>query len=328
MIPETAGTKCPVCSSERIGPAFQARGAGLGEAEFLVQRCFACGLGWTDPAPADDQIGRWYPPAYYGKDNVRFNPFFEWLVRWFRRRRARVIARLVPGGPILDIGCGRGFMLSFLRQAGFEPHGVELNEAAAWHARNRLSLEVHVGSVLDAPYGPEQFQAVVLWHSLEHMRFPERILAHAKQVLKPGGLLVVAVPNSDSLQARWFGNRWFHLDVPRHYFHFGSRSLKGLLSKLGFEIVREDHFSVEQNPYGWLQSIYNALGFDFDFLYGLIKNRTSRMFSIRKHPVQALLSVALLPGFLVLALVMTVIETAVRRGGTIAVYAVKKESSA
>ncbi len=319
-----AGTSCPVCSSDRVSTAFHARGAGPGESEFPVRRCSACGFGWTDPAPSEDQIGRWYPPAYYGKENVRFNPLFERLVRWFRLRRASVIARLVRPGPILDIGCGRGFMLSFLRELGFEPHGVELSEAAAWHARNRLNLDVHVGDVLDAPYRPEQFQAIVLWHSLEHMRFPERVLAHAKELLKPGGLLIVAVPNSDSLQGRWFRAGWFHVDIPRHYFHFGRVSLKVLLSRLGFELVKEDHFSLEQNPYGWLQSIYNTLGFQFDLLYSVIKNKTSRIISIRKHPLQALLIVALLPGLLLLSMVMTAVEAALRRGGTMELYAVKK----
>lgn len=215
-------------------------------------------------------------------------------------------------------------MLSYLRELGFEPHGVELTEAGAWHARNKLQIDMHVGKLVEGPFRAEQFEAIVFWHSLEHMREPERILQHAAKLLKPGGLLVVAVPNSDSLQARAFGPNWFHLDVPRHYVHFGDKSLRLLLSKLGFRVTQEDHFSLEQNPYGWLQSLYNALGFDWNFLYDLIKDRGARSVSIRKHPFQALSTVALLPLFLPLSLVLTVVEAALRKGGTIEVYAVKE----
>ncbi len=287
-------------------------------------RCSSCGLGWTEPAPSWDQIGRWYPATYYGKENVRFNPLIERLVRWFRLRRARVIAGLVPPGTVIDIGCGRGFMLSFLRELGFHPEGVELSDAAAWHARNRLQIDVHVGDALEVPVQPGQAQAIVLWHSLEHVNAPWAVLARMKDLLKPGGILVVAVPNFDSLQARLFGASWFHLDVPRHYFHFGTRALKQQLSNLDLELVQEDHFSLEHNPYGWLQSMYNALGFDFDFLYSFIKNRSARMVSIRKHPVQALLTLSLLPIFLMVSLIMTVVEAGLRRGGTIELYALKK----
>lgn len=315
---------CPGCSSQKVAAEFRARGPTLAEAAFSVLRCEACGLGWTEPAPPPDEIGRWYPAAYYGKENVRFNPLIEWLVRWFRLRRAKVIAKLARPGPVLDIGCGRGFMLSFLRDLGFEPHGVEFSDAAAWHARNRLHIDVAAGSILEAPFHPEQFQAIILWHSLEHMSSPDAVLDRVKRLLKSGGILIVAVPNSDSVQAHLFGASWFHLDVPRHYFHFGRRSLKQQLAKLGFEVVREDHFSLEQNPYGWLQSIYNALGFNYGFLYSLIKNSSARMVSIREHPLQALLTLALLPIFLPVSLLMTVVEAGLRRGGTIELYAIKR----
>jgi 2-polyprenyl-3-methyl-5-hydroxy-6-metoxy-1,4-benzoquinol methylase len=315
---------CPVCGNGSMESGFIARGTGPDDTRFSVTRCRDCGYGKNLPVVPDEEIGRWYPPVYYGKGNVRFNPLFERLVRVFRRRRASVVAGRARPGPVLDVGCGRGLMLSYLRELGFEPHGVELTEAGAWHARNKLQIDMHVGKFVEAPFWAEQFEAIVFWHSLEHMRDPAAILQHATRLLKPCGLLVVAVPNSDSLQARLFGANWFHLDVPRHYVHFGDKSLRMLLSRLGLRVTQEDHFSFEQNPYGWLQSLYNALGFDWNFLYDLIKDRGARSVSIRKHPFQALLTVALLPLFLPLSLALTVAEAALRRGGTIELYAIKE----
>jgi len=312
-----------VCGDSKGEIAFGAKGLEPNDPRFYVRRCPRCGLGWTEPKVPDSEIGRWYPPAYYGKDNIRFNFVFEQLVRLFRKRRAQVIANRIPKGAVLDVGCGRGLTLGYLKPMGYEPHGVELTEEGAWHARHRLDIDVHVGNFMQAPFKPEQFNAVIFWHSLEHMSNPIEALRHAKKFLKHGGLLVVAVPNSDSFQAKLFGPYWFHLDIPRHYFHFSAASLKAALRDLGFKIVEIDHFSLEQNPYGWLQSFYNAFGIKFNFLYAFLKNRTSRIIPIKKHPLQAVVSVILLPLLLPVSLALMLLETLLRKGGTVELYAVK-----
>ena len=134
----------------------------------------------------------------------------------------------------------------------------------------------------------------------------------------------MAVPNSDSLQASLGGRNWFHLDVPRHYEHFTLRSLELSLIRKGFKVVQRDHFSFEQNPFGWLQTLFNSLGFEFDFLYSILKNRSSRIVPVLRHPIQALGLLALLPLLAPLSIALTVLEAALRRGGTVEVYAVKE----
>ena len=319
----TEATPCAVCSSQDGEVAFYAKGLQPKDPRFYVRRCSHCGLGWTEPQASDSEIGRWYSPAYYGKGNVRFNIAFEKLVRLFRSRRAKVIARRTSKGAVLDVGCGRGLTLGYLQSMGYEPYGIEITEEGAWHARHRLGIRVHTGDFMEAPFKPGQFNAVIFWHSLEHIRRPIEALLHVKKLLKPGGLLVIAVPNFGSLQAKLFGPYWFHLDIPRHYFHFSGAALRTALHDLGFKIVQLDHFNFEQNPYGWLQSFYNALGMQFNFLYSFLKNRTSRIIPIKKHPIQAVITLALLPIFLPLSLSLTLLETVLRCGGTIDLYAVK-----
>lgn len=311
-------SRCVVCGGAPV-EAFEAVEPG-----FRVLRCAQCGAGRTWPVVPDEQIGRWYPESYYGKGNVRFNRLFERLTRLFQRRRARVLHNRAARGPVLDVGCGRGFLLAYLRSLGYEASGVEFSDTAAWHARHRLGLTVETEGLFASSHRPGSLNAVVFWHSLEHFSRADDAVKKASQLLKPGGLIAVAVPNSESLQARLFGRYWFHLDVPRHYFHFGAKSLEALLQRHGFRVVQFDHFCFEQNPYGWLQSFYNALGFDDNFLYSLLKNKTARTIQVGKHPLQTLLTLVLLAPLLVLSLTLTLVEAALRMGGTIEVYAIKE----
>ncbi len=318
--PSSSPPPCVVCGRDDGGKAFESAEPG-----FSIVACAGCGAARTWPVVPDGEIGRYYPQTYYGSENVRFNPVFEAMTRWFQGRRARVLQARVPkGGVVLDVGCGRGFLLKRLRELGYEPHGVELSDSAAWHARHRLTLQVSTGDFLRGPHRPEHYDAVVFWHTLEHFARPVETLARARELMKPGALIAIAVPNFDSLQARWFGRHWFHLDVPRHYFHFGLRSLEALLAAKGFRVVKSDHFCFEQNPYGWLQSFYNALAFDHNFLYSLLKTRSARTISIRRHPFQAIAVLLLLPPLLLLSVALTLVEAVLRRGGTIELYAAKE----
>src|SRR5437868_5280206 len=104
--------RCPVCAAQ-ARRQYPAKSPPAADGTFSVLRCPECGLGWSDPALPDDKIGDWYPASYYGKENVRFNAVIEWLVRLFRFRRARAIARRVPPGAVLDVGCGRGRILGY-----------------------------------------------------------------------------------------------------------------------------------------------------------------------------------------------------------------------
>jgi 2-polyprenyl-3-methyl-5-hydroxy-6-metoxy-1,4-benzoquinol methylase len=293
------------------------------EKGFYILRCEDCGLGRTEPALSEKEIGKYYPPSWYGKNNVRFNRIFEWLVRIFRNRRSVVIKKRSKPGPVLDVGCGRGLILKNLESHGYVPFGVEISDHAAWHAIRNVGGQIHIGTLENCPFPEGTFEAVVFWHVLEHLPDPKGALLKAARLLKPGGLLVIAVPNSDSLQARIFGRHWFHLDIPRHYFHFGTDSLKEMTLESGFGIAQIDHFSLEQNPYGWIQSLYNLLGFRFNLLYDILKHSNQRYVLLRAHPIQSIGILGLLPLILPLSIALMLYETVTRQGGTVELYAVK-----
>jgi SAM-dependent methyltransferase len=202
--------------------------------------------------------------------------------------------------------------------------GVELSTIAATHARNDLGLDIRAGDFLSQPFTAGEFEVVIFWHSLEHIADPMRALQRAWGVLRPGGLLVVAIPNLASIQARLTGRQWFHLDVPRHYVHFSARGLRDALRQRGFRIISVAHFSLEQNPYGWIQSLLNHL-FEHDLLYSILKDPAARAHRIREFPVQTIATT--IAGLLLLPVAMSLmmLETFLRRGGTIEVYARKED---
>jgi len=322
--PELSGqdkrpTRCPACGYEGPEASYPSIEPG-----YEILTCPDCGFGRTWPPVPQGEIGRWYPEQYYGKENVRFNAVFERMIRWFRKRRADVLHNRVPRGPVLDVGCGRGMMLSYMRELGYEAHGLELSETAAHHARKVLKLEVSAGDFLTSPHEKNRYNAVIFCHTLEHFANPSASIARAYELLKPGGVLWIAVPNFGSWQARLFGRYWFHVDAPRHYFHFTVKSLDAILQRHRFRVIQLDHFSFEQNPYGLLQSVLNALGFRFNLLYSLLKNSTARTDTALSHPFQTAAHVITVPLLIPFVAVATLLETAFKSGGTFEMYAFKE----
>jgi len=135
---------------------------------------------------------------------------------------------------VLDVGCGAGGNLKTLQDQGWEPHGIEISEIAAAHARALTKGQIHTGTVDSAPFPPGVFDLVLMSHSLEHFPSPVDALRRIYRFLKDDGLLVIHVPNVHSLEFKLFGRWWFQLDPPRHFYHFDHSSLTAILAKAGF----------------------------------------------------------------------------------------------
>lgn len=272
-----------------------------------------------DPWPTDDGLLAAYDEAYYGFGARKFVEPIQTGIGWFRRLRARRALRFlgVSDRPrrALDIGCGDGEFLDALQQLGWECHGTELTPVTARRALGVPGLRIRTGPLAADAYERGRFDVISLWHVLEHLHDPDRTLRDCERWLVDGGLLLLAVPNLDSWQARLFRGAWFHLDPPFHLHHFAPASLARALAAAGFEVVETRHLSWQYNPYGVVQSMLNALGFPRDELYEVLKrNRPLRSASL---VAQALLAALALPP----AVAMTLAEAAAGRGGTLEVTA-------
>lgn len=219
------------------------------EREFLVVRCSACHLVQTIPQPAPDEMSQFYPGVYYPTASAAD------ALRGFQLDKLRLVQRFHRSGRLLDVGAGIGLFVREASAAGFDAEGIEISRQAVEHGRTAFAVRLTAGDLLDAQLSPSSFAVVTLWHVLEHLRNPRAVLQTALRLLRPDGRLFVAVPNIESFQARCFRSRWYHLDVPRHLFHYSPGTLTKVLADCGFAVEAMIHRSREHNFAGILGSI-------------------------------------------------------------------------
>lgn len=165
----------------------------------------------------------------------------------------RFLLRCARGAPeigrrLLDIGCSSGLFLSLARRKGFSCSGMDVSEEAVQAARGQYGLDVRKGSIGSDIWHEEKFDFVTMFHVLEHMADPEGALRYARNLLRPGGGLILQVPNFSSVQARIFGRRWYGLDVPRHLINFTPPGFELLLTAAGLKVKGRARFSLRDNP--------------------------------------------------------------------------------
>ena len=209
-----------------------------------VVRCRRCGLVFVWPQPAPEDLEALYSSGAYHAE------IDEAERRRYAERRMDEIERLVPpSGRLLDVGCSRGYLLEAARHRGWQAVGVEVNRHAAEIARSR-GLEVHRGTLADAPFPPESFDVVTAFDVIEHLPSPRAFLAQVHRLLRPDGLLVLTTPDIGGLVPRatyWLVARtlgaWEHPTPPGHLVQFSRHTLAALLSRSGFEVAvwRAEH---------------------------------------------------------------------------------------
>lgn len=258
--------KCNFCNKDQAKLLFKVKeNITCFHEEFCVVKCKNCGLVYTNPRPGKRDISKYYPSdSYYSykKNNVKTlkerirNIYLEevgrypgngkenFLAKWlkkfivtFVKGNISVIVPYIDKGKILDIGCGRGSLLQWLKNHKWETYGVEINKHAAEDG-NREELNIFNGELTDANYLSDFFDIVVINQVLEHVYDPQETLREIYRILKPTGLLIVGVPNIDSYEAKIFQKYWFALQIPTHLYHFSADSLKLMLLENKFRIKK------------------------------------------------------------------------------------------
>jgi SAM-dependent methyltransferase len=212
----------------------------LAFAPLPLARCAACGFLFR-PGLADRQAtkdlyeGGAYEDRPFARDYASEQSISE--RRANAASRLRFVRRHATGGRLLDAGAAGGAFVLEAREAGFAAQGIEPAPAFARHARETLGVDVRDGRLEDLAGAGETWDVITLWHVLEHVPDPVGALRILRDVLAPGGVVVLEVPNVDSTAARMLGVGWTHLDPEAHVSHFGPATLRVALERAGLRVA-------------------------------------------------------------------------------------------
>lgn len=270
---------CPVCSSDRIANVFPVKDHTVSGSLFEVMECGHCTLRFTQDVPTQEHIGAFYKSdEYISHTNTSkglVNNLYQ-RVRNVTMKQKTALLKKYTGlqkGTLLDVGCGTGNFLHAMQTQGWNVTGLE-PDADARDLANRL----HGLKVLPSHeiFGlrPDSFNAITMWHVLEHVHQLHEYVGQLKNLLTPAGKLFIAVPNYTSRDAKTYGKFWAAYDVPRHLYHFSPQSVEVLMKQHGLKVIKFLPMWFDSFYVGLLSSKYKsgATKFVSAGLHGLSSN--------------------------------------------------------
>ena len=228
---------CPVCSGLKFKPKIECIDHTYSKDFFNIVSCETCGFLITSPRPDDDSIGEYYKSESYISHTNSSSGFFNWMYQTARhysiKKKVAILKQLRPQGAHLDVGCGTGEFLNACKKSGFSTFGIEPSSTARKQAIENFGLKVKKNTDLKQ-FEKSSFDSISMWHVLEHVEKLDETVFQLARIVKPGGAIVVAVPNHKSWDADYYKEHWAAWDVPIHLWHFSERTIETLFSKHGF----------------------------------------------------------------------------------------------
>ncbi|HYG01705.1 MAG TPA: class I SAM-dependent methyltransferase [Chryseosolibacter sp.] len=232
--------ECPVCNSGNLKEELIVKDYTVSNEYFSIVKCPSCNFLITSPRPETNDLEKYYQSDDYvsHKDNASgvINELYQiarkFTLHWKHDLVNKRIRDIEPN--ILDIGCGTGSFLAYMKQKGYVVEGVEPSDEARQHAESKLDQSIyHTISDVKGTYA-----CITLWHVLEHLPTLNESLSQIKSLLNNNGMILIAVPNFESFDARKYEGHWAAYDVPRHLWHFSQSSMNKLATKHGLKIIQ------------------------------------------------------------------------------------------
>jgi len=259
--------KCNLCGADDVKFVLRARYRlnNRHKKFFKIVKCRRCGLAYINPRPNEKEMNNYYPSWYHSRADTKVIDIEKtkiWGIPWREamHKKAEPILRYKKTGKILDIGCGDGSLLKFLKELGWQTYGVEPHETSSRYAQETLGLNVFSGRLEEANYPDNAFDVITLLHVLEHLNDPSQVLKKAFSLIKRDGILIIEVPNFGGFEAKIFRSKWIGISAPLHLYHFTPQSLRSMLVNCGF-LPMEVGFFPEKTRYvaGYSESLRYCL---------------------------------------------------------------------
>lgn len=270
---------CPICTTEMKFKFVTKDYLVTGES-FDIVECEACSIRTTTPFPDKKIIGNYYSSDDYISHDDKVSGIFDsiyGLVRTYQlNKKKKLIGKYFnkSDGKILDIGCGAGDFLQYMKENHWNINGVDTSNKARKIANNKLNIKVM--GPKDWINNKEKYDVITCWHSLEHVHEPWVYLDKIKKSLTLDGFLIVALPNYQSTDAKIYKEFWAAYDTPRHLYHFTIKSMNKTIKPHGLNI--ESIYRMNFDPF--YVSMLSAKHMGKSFMSGLINGFKSWILSI------------------------------------------------
>jgi 2-polyprenyl-3-methyl-5-hydroxy-6-metoxy-1,4-benzoquinol methylase len=232
---------CPVCKSEKFKTFVTCEDHTVSHEKFNIVACDSCGFKFTNPIPQIDDLGNYYKSEeYISHSNTKkgiVSRLYHLVRNYTLKKKLQLVSSYVSRGTVLDYGCGTGMFLNIFHKAGWSTYGMEPDNGARKLA-TEMGLTVYSKkSELDPLIADSSLSVISLWHVLEHVTDLDDTLGFFKTKLNEKGILIIAVPNHKSEDAKHYKEFWAAYDVPRHLYHFEPKTIVKLLARFDFGLV-------------------------------------------------------------------------------------------
>lgn len=288
--------QCPVCNSIRNKPFLLCMDHTVSRETFQIVECESCGFKYTNPRPESQNLGKYYKSEeYVSHTNTKkgfINSTYQTVRKYTLLKKLQLISKFCKTGNILDIGCGTGEFLGTCKKAKWTTLGIEPDPDARKMAIQNHDLDVK-GEEYLKELNDQSFDIITMWHVLEHVPHLNERIQELKRLIKPNGVIIIAVPNCDSLDAKIYKENWAAYDVPRHLYHFTPKDIDSIFRKFDMKVFRIlpmvfDSFyvsmlseKIKTGKINIIRSTWNGLRSNFSALKSG-KTYSSQIYLIRK----------------------------------------------
>jgi 2-polyprenyl-3-methyl-5-hydroxy-6-metoxy-1,4-benzoquinol methylase len=234
---------CPICKANNLNEYSSVKDFSVSKETFELNSCLNCGFIFTNPRPAENEIGKYYQSEDYVSHNDTnkgfINSIYQLVKKYTLWKKLNLMVQISgkKAGKLLDYGCGTGDFIKILADVKWEVMGLEPDEGARKLAQSKVGEE-KVNDLSFLKKLEQNYDVITCWHVVEHIHDLNNTIETLKNALQPKGKLLIAVPNITSYDFLHYKEFWAALDVPRHLYHFKPSDIKNLAQKHGLEVER------------------------------------------------------------------------------------------